>query len=126
MPTITKVSEAHEIDTKGKVTVFYKPNFIPKTKIEGVNYVKLSGNQPIRDEVSQLVGGLADKVKIYPSVRPNGNYTPNRISVTDEIIALTVMSERDALELLGRKRLTIRARDLAGSILWGVSSKSYM
>ena len=125
MTTVNTTEQAHDIAPKGLVTVFYRSRHKPKTEIEGVNYVQLKGDRPIRYEVEGIVGTLSDKVTLEPVFTEAGDYIPADTGLVGEIAGLAVVSNKDVLELLGRKRMSKKAMDLSRSVLWGVNRKSF-
>lgn len=125
MTTVNTTEQAHDIALKGLVTVFYRSRHKPKTEIEGVNYVQLKGDRPIRYEVEGIVGTLSDKVTLEPVFTEAGDYIPADTGLVGEIAGLAVVSNKDVLELLGRKRMSKKAMDLSRSVLWGVNRKSF-
>lgn len=125
MTTVNTTEQAHDIALKGLVTVFYRSRHKPKTEIEGVKYVQLKGDKPIRYEVEGLVGTLDDKVSLAPIFTEAGDYVPADTGLVGEVIGLTVVSKKDVLGLMGRKKMNKKATSLALSVLWGVNRKSF-
>lgn len=125
MTTINTAEQAHDINTKGLVTVYFRSNHEPKTKLEGVNYIQLDDARPLNLAVSDIVGSFKDKVSLTPLFTQHGNYLPHDIGVNGDPVGMTVVTEENALALLGRKRMTEKTRALARSILWGVNRKSF-
>lgn len=124
-PAVKTVKEAHEVAVDGRITVYYFKNHEPKTKLTGVTYVEIVGMKPMLTAVKELAGGLDDKLTLSPVYCGDGNYNPSEQSVAGEVVGLTVISKKDALALLGSKRLTTRTRQLAQSVLWSVNRKSF-
>ena len=115
---------AHTIDCKKKVTVYHTAAHTPAQKRDDVNYVQVEGRAGIHAEVKQIVGTLEDKIMLTPAYSDN-SYSPNPIGGYQNV-AITMVSKKDALDLMGKKNLTEKAKTLALSILWGVNRQSFV
>ncbi len=126
MSMISKTSETRNLDPKNFVTVYYVPQHQPKCKLENVIYVELTGKKEVYLEVRELVKGFSDMVSTTPVVSELGRFFPHYIGSDAKPIGMTVITQKDALELLGRKKMTDTAWSLAESILWNINCKSFV
>ncbi|MBO6225358.1 MAG: hypothetical protein J6N72_07915 [Psychrobacter sp.] len=125
MTKIETTEQAHDADLAKKVRVYYQKPNAPATRLESVEYIELTGDSSIINQVKKLENGFVGKTLLEPGVDKNGTHKPTVINRTDKTIGITIIDNKDALLLLGRKVMNDKAASLTRSLLWGAGRKSF-
>ena len=125
MTKIETTEQAHEANLGKKVRIYCHAKNAPKVMPYDIEYIELVGEGSIINQVKKLENGFAGKTLLEPAICKNGAHKPTTIHASDRTIAVTIIDNKDALELLGRKVMNDKATSLTRSLLWGAGRKSF-
>ena len=125
MTKIETTEQAHDADLAKKVRIYYQAGNAPVTRLDSIDYIELTGDSSITNQVKKLENGFAGKSLLEPCIDENGTHKPTAIIRSDRTIAVTIIDNKDALLLLGRKVMNDKAASLTRSLLWGAGRKSF-